>query len=173
MIAVRNLRPLTTFSPLLSRRMVPSPFTLFNSNSPIDRFFNDSFASPFFNQPSFRFPLGLSQSNFAPIDVKETESNYEIKIDLPGVDKKDVKITLKDNVLSIEGERSQEKEVNEGETHITERSFGAFSRKLQLSNDVDLSNISNAKMENGVLTLTLNKKFEEIQEPVRKIEIEA
>ncbi|KAI8805165.1 HSP20-like chaperone [Cladochytrium replicatum] len=96
------------------------------------------------------------------MDVSETDSEYLIRADLPGLKKEDVNIQLRNDILTIEGERKDERsgEKEGGKVHFYERSFGKFSRQLKLPVDVDLEK-AGATMENGVLELRLGKKVEE------------
>ncbi|KAJ3087764.1 hypothetical protein HK102_010343 [Quaeritorhiza haematococci] len=111
----------------------------------------------------------LNQWLRAPrMDVKETENQYIIKADLPGLTKDQVHIHVQDDVLVIEGERKQEKEERDERRHLVERSFGRFSRRIRLPEDTNM-NDANAKMENGVLELTFGKTSE--KEKRMKIEI--
>jgi HSP20 family protein len=92
-------------------------------------------------------------------DVKETEDAFVFSADLPGMEAKDVDVTLSDNRLSISGTKEQKTE-EKGETfYRCERSYGAFSRSFTLPMGVDKDR-SNAELKNGVLTVTINKKPE-------------
>jgi HSP20 family protein len=90
------------------------------------------------------------------MDVEETENEYRIKADLPEVKKNDVKINLEDGVLTIEGERRQEKEDKNKKFHRVERSYGKFVRRLTVPSDVAQDRIS-AAFADGVLTVDLPK----------------
>ncbi|KAJ3087765.1 hypothetical protein HK102_010344 [Quaeritorhiza haematococci] len=102
------------------------------------------------------------------LDVKETGNQYIIKADLPGLTKEEVEINVHDDVLTIEGDRKQETEEQNARHHIVERSYGKFSRRIRLPDDVNLDETS-AKMENGVLELVFGKKAEQSRN--MKIEI--
>ena len=94
---------------------------------------------------------------FSPrVDIVENKDHYRIDIDLPGVEAKDVSVTVEQNVLSIAGERKIEKEDKQEGYHRFERSRGAFSRSFELPDDADAENIS-AVSKNGVLTVQLPK----------------
>ena len=90
------------------------------------------------------------------VDIRETEDALIVAAELPGIDKKDVKVGINDGVLTISGERRYEKEVDEKNAHRIERAYGTFERSFSLPTNVDASKVD-AKMENGVLTLTLHK----------------
>eukprot|EP00595_Chromulina_sp_UTEXLB2642_P000287 CAMPEP_0196762706 /NCGR_PEP_ID=MMETSP1095-20130614/2602_1 /TAXON_ID=96789 ORGANISM="Chromulina nebulosa, Strain UTEXLB2642" /NCGR_SAMPLE_ID=MMETSP1095 /ASSEMBLY_ACC=CAM_ASM_000446 /LENGTH=108 /DNA_ID=CAMNT_0042114303 /DNA_START=194 /DNA_END=520 /DNA_ORIENTATION=- len=106
-----------------------------------------------------------------PLDIKESATSYNIIADLPGLTKQDVKISVHDgNVLVLEAERKQESKEEGDKFYRQERSSGYVSRSLALPDNADHDKIS-AKFENGVLTLTIDKKQEEAKEKVRSIEI--
>lgn len=91
------------------------------------------------------------------VDVVEDENEYLIKADLPAVDKKDVKVTVEDGVLTISGERSSEKKEDDGKTyHRVERVHGSFTRRFNVPEDVDASKVK-AEHKNGVLEVHLPK----------------
>ncbi len=96
-------------------------------------------------------------ATWAPhVDVIEHKDSYAIKAELPGVDKNDVKITLQENVLTIKGEKRQEKEEKDSNAHRVERSYGAFERSFSLPTNVKGDKID-ASYKNGVLEITLPK----------------
>lgn len=94
------------------------------------------------------------------VDVDENDNEYQISMDLPGMDKKEVKINYQDNTLTVSGERKavQHDEHNE---HYVERRFGRFYRSFTLPSKADAEKIS-ASYNNGVLTLTV-PKVEEVK----------
>jgi len=89
-------------------------------------------------------------------DVVETDKEIEITAELPGLEEKDVKIELSDNVLTIRGEKKAEKEEKDKNYRMIERSYGAFSRSLELPAGVDSGAIK-ATIANGVLKVTVPK----------------
>lgn len=89
-------------------------------------------------------------------DIHETDKEIVIDAELPGIDKKDVHVEVKDNVLTFSGERKYEKK-EEGRKNLSERYYGSFSRSFSLPESVDSGNVK-AAFKNGVLTLTLPKK---------------
>ena len=90
------------------------------------------------------------------LDVIERNEDYRVKVELPGVDKKDVKITIQNNVLTIHGEKKREQDKKEGNYHRVERSFGSFERSFTLPPSVVTDRIE-ASYDNGVLAITLPK----------------
>jgi HSP20 family protein len=89
--------------------------------------------------------------------VTETEKEYLIKADLPGLNKQDVKITLHDDMLTLEGERKEEKVRDTDTRHLIERTQGKFIRSFRLPSDCRLDSC-NASMENGVLQVSFQKR---------------
>lgn len=92
-------------------------------------------------------------------DVIENSESYVIKAELPGVNKNDVKITLRENVLTIKGEKKHEKEEKDHNLHRVERSYGSFERSFSLPSNVKSDKID-AAYKDGVLTVTLPKAEE-------------
>jgi HSP20 family protein len=121
-----------------------------------------------------RWPSALGRTTTADLvvpdfDVHENAKSIMIEAELPGVDEKDVSVTLSDGLLTIEGEKKHERE-EKGETHyLCERSFGSFERRLRLPEAVDESKLE-ARFDKGVLKITAAKKPEAVKAE-RKIEI--
>jgi len=88
------------------------------------------------------------------VEVREDEKAYRIAVELPGLDEKDVKVLLEDDVLTISGEKRSER--TDEKTHYSERSYGAFTRAFTLPPDADRAAIA-AKFAKGVLTLEIAK----------------
>ena len=99
---------------------------------------------------------GEVQSWLPAIDIVEQETAFTIKAELPGVDKKDVKITVQNNVLTIKGEKKQESEKKGENYHRTERLYGSFHRSFTLPATI-VSDKIDASYDNGVLILNLPK----------------
>ena len=128
---------------------------------------------PFFNSvfSDLSRPFQALESFGAPLDIHETAATYEVVADLPGVPKEDVKVTVKDHVLTISGKREKVKKVDTDKYHREERSFGSFSRSIAIPENADENTIK-AKYDNGVLSLTLTKTTPAPEEGVKKITIE-
>jgi HSP20 family protein len=95
--------------------------------------------------------------DWAPlVDVIEHEKEYVIKAELPEIKREDVKVTVQDDVLTISGERTREKEEKGKKFHRIERAYGSFSRSFTLPEDADPAKV-NAEFKNGVLMVHLNK----------------
>lgn len=93
------------------------------------------------------------------VDIAEQENEYIVTMDLPGVAKEDVTISLESNILTIRGERKQEKEVKNKSLHRVERTYGSFQRSFTLPTTVKSDKID-ALFKDGVLQVTLPKSEE-------------
>lgn len=124
-----------------------------------------------------RFDGPFGQSNgmvggFGPsTDIVETDKEIEISVELPGVEEKDVDVSLSDDMLIIRGEKKAEKQEKRKDYYFAERSFGSFSRTVPLPPGVDADKVS-AAFKKGVLTVTL-PKTPEAQANVKRIEVRA
>src|SRR5712692_3902246 len=102
----------------------------------------------------------LITTNFAPaVDVYEDEHNVTLKIEVPGIDEKDIDVRIENNTLTVHGERKFEKEEKEENFRRVERQYGSFTRSFTLPNTVDSDKVS-AHYDKGVLKITLAKKAE-------------
>ena len=106
------------------------------------------------------FLTGRPTSAFSPaFEVKETTESFVLKADLPGVDEKDLDVSMHNGVLTVSGSRQSE-ERKDGESYaLYERQYGSFSRSFSLPDMADGERIE-AKLDRGVLTLTIGKKAE-------------
>ena len=105
------------------------------------------------------------------VDLVEKENAYEMSAELPGLDDKDVRLSLKDDVLTLSGEKKEQTEEKKQGYHFSERRFGAFRRSFRLPDDVDQDKIE-ANFKKGVLTITLPKNPEAAKNE-KKIEVKA
>jgi HSP20 family protein len=94
-----------------------------------------------------------------PLDLSETDQTFEVRLDVPGVNPKEIDIQQNANMLTISGERREEKEEKGKTYHFVERSFGSFSRSVSLPSPVKEDAIE-ARYKDGVLTVTLPKTEE-------------
>lgn len=91
------------------------------------------------------------------VDIRETDDALLVQAELPGIDKKDIQLEVRDGVLTISGERRYEKDVKEENVHRVERAYGKFSRSFSLPSNVDADKVD-ATMKNGVLEVRLPKR---------------
>ncbi|MFH1729154.1 MAG: Hsp20/alpha crystallin family protein [Pseudomonadota bacterium] len=112
------------------------------------------------------------QKCFSPsIDIKENKSDFELVAELPGIDKKDVNIEVKDGNLTISGKKVYGNDEEKEGYHYRERCYGSFSRSFCLPEGVDENKIK-AEFKNGLLKLSIPKPEVQIQkETVKKIDI--
>jgi HSP20 family protein len=104
------------------------------------------------------------------LDVAETKNEIVVKAEVPGMDPKDIDISLSDGMLTIKGEKKQEREEKEADYHLVERSYGSFSRSVQLPTEVQSDKI-NASYKDGILRISLLKS-EEAKKKEVKIKVE-
>ena len=129
-------------------------------HSEIDRLFERTFRG--FGLPTFRPDRDLFpdiQANWLKpmLDIRATENEYSIAVELPGVEANEVKLELVNDTLKVSGEKRQEKDEKESDFYRMERSYGSFQRVLSLPEDADQEKI-NAVFKNGVMTITLPRK---------------
>ena len=152
-MATKTLLPSTR----VSVRPWRSPF-----DSLFDAFFNDS-----------RLPAAAGNgSTWAPrVDVTESDTTYAISAELPGLEERDVEVTVADGVLTLKGEKTAVEEEKRENYYRQERVYGRFERSFRLPDEVEADKVE-AHFKNGVLTVGLPKS-EEAQSVVHKVEIKA
>ncbi|MGA2087858.1 MAG: Hsp20/alpha crystallin family protein [Stellaceae bacterium] len=127
-----------------------------------DRFGVPSFPSFFGASPDLAFTVPA-------VDVTEDDKAYKIAAEMPGVEEKDIDVSVNEDTLVLKGEKRQEKEEKGKNTYVSERSYGSFQRAFALPEGVDRGKIA-ADFSKGVLTVTL-PKTPESQKQQKKIEI--
>lgn len=139
-------------------KALASPLTFLQRE--IDRLFDD-FSNGF---------SAFGSHALAPkVNVSETDKVLEITAELPGLEEKDVEVNFADNVFTIRGEKKAEKEEKDKNYRLIERSYGTFSRSMELPNGID-PNAIKASISKGVLTVTVQKPAAQI---AKKIEVKA
>jgi HSP20 family protein len=142
--------------------------------SEIDQIF-DNFGSGFWDRPFrslARLERDFSKSISAPaVDVAESDKAYEITAELPGLDEKNINITVANGGLTIKGEKREETEEKKKDYYVSERRYGTFERYFTLPDSVNADKIE-ATFKNGVLKVTL-PKTEEAQKPAKTISVKA
>lgn len=157
--------------PWREKRPVPTvreqgvPFTLFRRE--IDRVFDDFFGD-------FASPTRSGAARWGAVtpvvDVSETDKEVVLTAELPGLDEKDFEVTISGDVLTIKGEKKDEREQKDGGSYYMERCFGSFSRSVRLPFEAPDEDIK-ASFEKGVLTVHIPKPAE-VQNAVRKIPVQ-
>ena len=128
----------------------------------------DSMVKTIFNT-DWNFPSQNIQECAPPVDIKETDKVFIIKSDITGLTKKDIKINIKDRLLTISGERQEDVNNSDDYYHYRERSTGKFHRSFNLPESIDEDKIK-ANFKNGVLIIEL-EKHEEILPKEKEIKI--
>ena len=126
---------------------------------------NDDLFKAFFNED--RYLTRNPDAYYPTVDIEENEDAYRVSMELPGMEKKDIKISFQDNVLTISGEKKDQKEDKDKNYHYFERRFGQFERSFRIHTDVIEDKID-ANFKNGVLTVEMPKA--EIVKP-KEIEV--
>jgi HSP20 family protein len=143
----------------------------------MDRLFDDFFTTAAwpFGRSRLMEPFRAFERAFGTtmpaVEIVETDNAYELKAEVPGLDEKDVEVTLSDDVLTIKGEKKEERDEEKAGVRYSERRFGSFERSFRLPETVEQDKIA-ASFKNGVLTVTL-PKAPEAAKPTKKIEIKA
>jgi HSP20 family protein len=144
----------------------------------VDRLFED------FDRDFWRFPLRRSVFDIEPfaerelawvaapaVDIAESEKAFEVTAELPGMDEKNIEVTVANGALTIKGEKKEEKEEKKKDYYLHERTFGSFERSFRVPEGVDPEKIE-ASFKKGVLTITLPKMPQAVK-PEKKIEVKA
>ena len=143
----------------------------------VDRLFDD------FNLNPFRLPLRRPAFDLEPfwsadswvaqpaMDLVERDSAFELTAEMPGLDEKNIEVDVANGVLTVKGQKEEDKVEKKEDFHLRERRFGSFVRSVRLPETVNADKIE-AAFKNGVLKVTLPKK-PEAQKPVKKIEVKS
>ena len=133
---------------------------------------------------SWRFPFRRSMFDVEPlwgsqltwpvalaVDITESDKAYEVTVELPGIDEKNIEVEVANDNLIIKGEKQEENEAKKKDYYLSERHFGSFERRFRLPEGVDADKIE-ASFKKGLLTVTLLKK-PGAQKPEKKIDVKA
>ena len=167
-MTLRQLIPWETHNKgVLSKKEDDPMFALQREvNNLFDNFFDGFGLAPTFGK------LQKQYDSFVPkVDVKEKEKNFQVTAELPGIDEKDLDVSLTEGTLSIKGEKKSEVEDKKDGYHRIERSYGSFSRLIALPEGIDEEKIE-ASYKKGVLKVVI-PKTEKAQEAHKKIEVKA
>lgn len=145
------------------------PFVHFRNE--VDRLFDNFFEGfgSFGSNGLMSMRNGSSSMMMPAIDVEDGEKQMVITAEVPGVDEKDLDVTLNDDVLTIHGEKKHDHEEKNGERHYVERHYGSFSRSVRLPFAAGDSDVE-AQFDKGVLTITIPKPAD-YQSKVKRIEV--
>ncbi len=123
--------------------------------------------SGFFGSPSFQRILPYEQRWMPAIDMYEKDDRFVVKVELPGMEKDEIDISVTGNMLTIKGERKEEREKKEENYYLSERSYGRFFRNIPLPSNADANKIE-ATFNDGVLEIDIPKMPES---QAKKVEI--
>jgi len=142
----------------------------------MQRFMGNDWAAGMGRVPMFKdWSRAAAEMPFAAMlsapkaDMSETDGEYELSVELPGLDEKDIELTLTDRSLVLKGEKKAEKESDDKDYHFSERSYGSIRRQFVLPENVDRDAMK-AQFTKGVLKVTLPKTAES-KEKSRRIEV--
>jgi HSP20 family protein len=133
------------------------------------RLFGDLFDREMFDWNNFNY--SDTNTTLPAVNIKDTPEHFVVEVAVPGMDKKDFKINLKDNVLTISSERKEEEEKREGNYTRREYSYQSFCRSFTLPDNIVDSDKISAKYENGELLITIPKREEAKPKGPRMIDI--
>jgi HSP20 family protein len=119
-----------------------------------DSIFDDLFNELYSLPTSFLSKSGMDLS--PRIDISETDNEYKIEAELPGINQKEIDVKIDNNILTIKGKKEDVKEEKEKNYHLRERYYGAFQRSISLPNNIEPEKIK-ASFENGVLNISVPK----------------
>jgi HSP20 family protein len=146
------------------RQALTNPFYAFRQEM-------DKLMESFFGGFDLR-PFGRRSEAFTPrIDVVDTDKEIKVSAELPGLDEKDIEVSLAKESLTIKGEKQEEKEEKGKDYYRSERSYGSFTRTIPLPAEIDAENVA-ASFKKGVLTIKLPKTKQAIKE-TKKISVKA
>ncbi|GAB4364261.1 MAG: Hsp20/alpha crystallin family protein [Calditrichia bacterium] len=165
-MAIRDLIPTPWFRRNVPIRREGESDLFLNLRREMNRLFDE-----FFSDITPRRFTEMTWADFPTVDVEETDRDVRISAELPGIDEKDIDISISDDVLTLKGEKKQEREEKGSTFYRMERSYGSFRRDIPLPSEVDPDK-AEAVFKRGVLTIKVPKK-PEAQRRTKKIEIKA
>lgn len=135
------------------------PFTAMRAE--MDRVF-DSFLGRGLGRPPALSRNSENEFVVPRTDVRETETELVVEAELPGMEEKDISVTLNDGILTLKGEKKSEREEKKDDYHLTERSYGSFQRSFRVADAIDPDKVR-AAFEKGVLKVTMPKRPEAVK----------
>ncbi len=168
-----SLQRQSPYRPMIRRQEDSDPFMPFRRQ--MNRLFDDFFSGPPWPRQALAVPASVLELVVSPqIEVSETDKEVHVTAELPGIDPKEVEVSLSDDVLTIRAEKQQQQKPGEQQGrdyHLTERSYGTFARYLRLPFHADPANIQ-ASFKHGVLTVVIPKSVD-MQQKVHRIPVAA
>ena len=161
---MRSLVPWTRGGEVTAPRM-DEPRSFLTLHRQMNRLFDDflrDFGGPFGNDNGW-------QNSWPYVELEETDKEYKLVAELPGLDEKDLEVTLREGVLTLKGEKKSETNGSKNGNRYSERWFGHFERSLAFGTDADPEKVK-AGFRQGVLTVTIAKK-PEAQSQTRRIQV--
>ena len=156
-----------------SAAMPTAGYPLMQLHNEIDRLFNESFRGfPGMLFNNAEWPDMTSLILKPNIDIKDTDKNYIVSVEIPGVSRDDVDIRVEGNLMTIIGEKKQETKEEKENYQCIERQYGSFERMLTLPQDADADDIE-ANFKDGILTVRIKRKAHAVNKESRKIEVKA
>ena len=168
MAAKKDVVPKTTPGTLAVRREWEYPFASFQRE--MNKLFDDFFGG-FDLSPWAPLERRLATAFTPHVDVSETDKEIKVSVELPGMDEKDIDVSLTRDTLTIKGEKKEEKEEQGKDYYRMERSYGSFTRSVPLPVEVDTDKVQ-ATFNKGVLDITLPKTARAIQE-MKKVPVKS
>lgn len=142
-------------------------YPLLSLQTEMNRLFEDFWRDPFSMRPFDRITRLGTPTIFNPnVDISETDKEIKVEAEFPGLDEKDLEISISENILTVKGEKRQENERKDRHYFFTERSYGSFCRQFTLPASVDEDKIE-AAFHKGVLTILLPKRAEVVEQRKR------
>ena len=178
-VEVKKTKPAASASKAAVPASEGSTYPLGNLRREMDRLFEDfeanlpsfGFGRSMFDMEPFRRLGHAFEAELPSVDLTETNDAFTLTAEMPGLEEKDVDVTLSDDMLTVSGEKQEESTREEDDHHISERRYGSFKRSFRLPASVEDDKIS-AALTNGVLTVTLPKSAE-AKAKVKKIDVKA
>jgi len=166
-MSITNLIPWKRDKKIAVQRESAQPVDILQRD--MNRLFDEFFGRDFGLAPFEWFDEKLGGFN-PSVDIVETDKDIQVSAELPGMTEKDIEVSLSGNLLTISGEKKEEREEKDKNYHRVERSYGAFRRSMTLPAEVNGEKVV-ASFNKGVLTITLPKV--ETGKPAKKITIKA
>ncbi|MEX2728720.1 MAG: Hsp20/alpha crystallin family protein [Candidatus Sigynarchaeum springense] len=138
----------------IAERRVRSPFKWIEA---MDRLFNRALSDWFYTPFEDVMSISLPEYRMPMMDIEESETEYKVRAELPGLAKDDIKVELEGDVLRISAEKKESSEKKEKHYVRKERYHESFYREIRLPEDIDMTKDIEAKLENGLLNITIKR----------------